>query len=44
VGVIHSVFGDGAVRSIAYEIDRVLFNHLGDRRDGNILTEKIGVN
>ena len=33
----NAVFGDGAVRVLAYEIDRVVFNRLGDRRDGETL-------
>ena len=36
-GVMYGLFGDGSVHSINYNIDRVLFNRLGDRRDGETL-------
>jgi prepilin-type N-terminal cleavage/methylation domain-containing protein len=32
---IHGLFADGSVRPIQYSIDRVVFNRLGDRQDGN---------
>jgi hypothetical protein len=44
VGVLHGVFGDGSVRTIEYSIDSVLFNRLGDRRDGNLIANWTGVN
>ena len=31
---IHAVFGDGAVHKLAYDIDRQIFDNMGDRRDG----------
>ncbi len=34
---MNGLFGDGSVHSIAYEIDPVVFNNLGDRRDGSAL-------
>lgn len=33
---IQGLYGDGSVHLIEYDIDRVLFNRLGDRRDGEI--------
>ena len=33
-GGFNCVFGDGAVHFIDFEIDRQVFNYLGDRRDG----------
>jgi len=36
-GGFNSVFADGAVRTISYDIDATVFNNLGDRRDGNTL-------
>ena len=33
-GAMNAVFGDGSVHTINYEIDPVLFDRLGDRRDG----------
>lgn len=33
---IQGVYGDGSVNSIDYDIDRVVFNRLGDRRDGEL--------
>ena len=35
---MHSVFGDGSVRRIDYDIERVIFNSMGDRRDGAAIT------
>jgi hypothetical protein len=34
---LNAVFGDGSVTSIGYEIDPVVWNNLGDRRDGKPL-------
>lgn len=34
---LQGLFGDGSVHSINYEIDPLVFNNLGDRRDGNTL-------
>jgi prepilin-type processing-associated H-X9-DG protein len=31
------VFADGSVHSINYDIDRLLFDYLGDREDGEII-------
>jgi hypothetical protein len=31
------VFGDGAVHSISYNIDRVIFNRMGDRMDRQVI-------
>jgi prepilin-type N-terminal cleavage/methylation domain-containing protein len=36
-GGIQSVFGDGSVRTLNYNIDQILFNRLGDRMDGNVI-------
>jgi hypothetical protein len=33
---IHGVFGDNSVRTISYEIDRMVFNMLGNRVDGKV--------
>ena len=33
----HAVFADGAVHTIGYDVDIVLFNNLGDRRDGELV-------
>jgi prepilin-type N-terminal cleavage/methylation domain-containing protein len=35
-GQFHSVFADGSVHSISYDIDVILFNNLGARNDGQI--------
>jgi hypothetical protein len=34
---INMVYGDGSIHMIAYNIDRDLFNKLGDRRDGTAI-------
>lgn len=34
---IHAVFADGAVHKISYDVDRTIFNNMGDRRDGLIV-------
>jgi prepilin-type N-terminal cleavage/methylation domain-containing protein len=39
---MHFVFGDGSVHSIAYTVDRVMFNHLGHRSDG-VVIDKQGI-
>lgn len=31
---VHALMGDGAVRTISYDVDPLIFNVLGDRRDG----------
>jgi prepilin-type processing-associated H-X9-DG protein len=36
-GGANFVFGDGVVRTIAFDIDGTVFNNLGNRRDGNPL-------
>jgi hypothetical protein len=36
-GVINACLADGAVRTLAYSIDRNVFNLLGDRRDGGAM-------
>jgi hypothetical protein len=36
---IHGLFGDGSVRSISYDIDRVTLNRLGNRDDGDMVDE-----
>ncbi len=33
--IVHFLMGDGAVRAMNVSIDRTLYNHLGDRQDGN---------
>lgn len=43
-GVMHGVFGDGSVRTIDFSVERVLFNRIGDRRDGNLITDWTGIN
>jgi prepilin-type N-terminal cleavage/methylation domain-containing protein len=35
---VNAVFADGRVTQIAYEIDRLVFNAMGDRRDGKVVT------
>lgn len=35
---MHSVFGDGAVHRISYEIDRQIFDNMGNRSDGLSVT------
>jgi prepilin-type N-terminal cleavage/methylation domain-containing protein len=35
---VNAVFADGRVTQIAYEIDRLVFNSMGDRRDGKVVT------
>ena len=35
-GAINAAFGDGSVRTISYDVDPILFNRLGDRRDGEM--------
>jgi prepilin-type N-terminal cleavage/methylation domain-containing protein len=34
---IHGLFGDGSVRSISYEVDRIALNRLGTRDDGETI-------
>jgi prepilin-type processing-associated H-X9-DG protein len=34
---VHGLFGDGSVRSINYEIDRLTLNRLGQRDDGEVI-------
>jgi prepilin-type N-terminal cleavage/methylation domain-containing protein/prepilin-type processing-associated H-X9-DG protein len=36
-GGFNAAFGDGSVQTINYDVDPVLFNRLGDRRDGEIV-------
>jgi prepilin-type N-terminal cleavage/methylation domain-containing protein len=36
---IHGLFGDGSVRSISYDVDRVTLNRLGQRDDGEVINE-----
>jgi prepilin-type N-terminal cleavage/methylation domain-containing protein len=36
-GGINAVLGDGSVRTIGYDIDRDVFNYLGNRNDGQVL-------
>jgi prepilin-type N-terminal cleavage/methylation domain-containing protein len=38
-GGIQSVFGDNSVRTISYDIDRGVFNKLGNRMDGQVVDE-----
>jgi prepilin-type processing-associated H-X9-DG protein len=33
-GAFNAAFGDGSVHTINYDVDPVLFDRLGDRRDG----------
>ena len=33
-GGFNTAFGDGSVQTISYEVDPVIFDRLGDRRDG----------
>ena len=35
---MHGVFADGRVQPIAYGIDRVTFNAMGNRKDGLTIT------
>ncbi len=41
---INSVFGDGSVRTISYDIDRNVFNYLGNRNDGQVVDTSQWVN
>jgi type II secretory pathway pseudopilin PulG len=41
---IQSVFGDNSVRTISYDIDRDVFNKLGNRVDGQVVDESQWVN
>jgi prepilin-type N-terminal cleavage/methylation domain-containing protein/prepilin-type processing-associated H-X9-DG protein len=34
---MNALFGDGSVRVLEYNIDRMLFNYLGDRQDGVVI-------
>ena len=36
-GAFNAAFGDGSVRTINYDIDPVLFDSIGDRRDGEVV-------
>ena len=36
-GGFNSVFADGSVHTIRYEIDRQVFDNLGDRQDGEVI-------
>ncbi|NUQ61596.1 MAG: DUF1559 domain-containing protein [Pirellulales bacterium] len=36
---INGLLGDGAVRMIAYTIEATVFNNLGNRQDGNVVSE-----
>jgi len=36
---IQAVFGDNSVRTVSYDIDRKVFNHLGNRNDGQVVDE-----
>jgi prepilin-type processing-associated H-X9-DG protein len=36
-GAFNAAFGDGSVRSINYDVDPVVFDHIGDRRDGEVV-------
>ncbi|MBN2296206.1 MAG: DUF1559 domain-containing protein [Pirellulales bacterium] len=38
-GAFNSAFADGSVQSLSYEIDPMVFNYLGDRRDGEVLKD-----
>ena len=40
---IHAVFGDNSVRTVSYEIDRGVFNNLGNRNDGQVVDESAWV-
>jgi prepilin-type N-terminal cleavage/methylation domain-containing protein len=40
---IQGVFGDNSVRTISYEIDRAVFNNLGNRVDGQVVDESAWV-
>ena len=41
---IHAVFGDNSVRTVSYEIDRKVFNNLGNRNDGKVVDDSQWVN
>jgi prepilin-type N-terminal cleavage/methylation domain-containing protein len=36
---VHGLFGDGSVRSVSYDVDRVTLNRLGQRDDGEVIQE-----
>ena len=38
LNAMHAVFGDGAVHRVSYNIDRTIFDRMGDRRDGEPVT------
>jgi prepilin-type processing-associated H-X9-DG protein len=43
-GGMNSVFGDGSVHTINYDVDREMFNRLGHRSDGEVLdTASLGL-
>ncbi len=37
-GVFNASFADGSVQSLTYEIDPQMFDYMGDRRDGQIVS------
>ena len=43
-GGIHAVFGDNSVHTISYDIDRNVFNFLGNRVDGQVVDASQWVN
>ncbi len=40
-GGMNSIFADGSVHSIAFDIDRETFNRLGHRHDGEVISENL---
>jgi hypothetical protein len=36
---VQGVFGDNSVRMISYDIDRDVFNKLGNRNDGQVVDD-----
>jgi prepilin-type N-terminal cleavage/methylation domain-containing protein len=40
---IHAAFGDNSVRTVSYEIDRGVFNNLGNRNDGQVVDDSAWV-
>jgi prepilin-type N-terminal cleavage/methylation domain-containing protein/prepilin-type processing-associated H-X9-DG protein len=38
-GAFNAAFGDGSVRTINYDVDPVVFDRIGDRRDGEVVDQ-----
>lgn len=40
-GGFNTVFADGSVHSISYDIDPIIFNYLGNRKDGEVIDDTL---